>query len=280
MSFLDTLVARNLGEAASIRPQPSSLFESSRGNADRRLLEEDSGAAVTEAALSTVEPMQRNRAPGTRPKSAPPTACQIENFADVEVSAEKSRQNDTRQEARPDGQEADSAPALNTNSILAVPRTPSEPTHSAGTGKSRGMMAVEPEGEEMFLNAQPTSGNISLPIRSSQRVESGMLADRQRAAPLRGQETDAGFLGALPRLRGDRRDSVSTSRRRLVQHGDAASGPTNSEPVISEPAIEVTIGRIEIRAETGTSAQKTKPTASPVMGLEEYLRHRSNRGNA
>jgi len=46
-----------------------------------------------------------------------------------------------------------------------------------------------------------------------------------------------------------------------------------------EPSIHVTIGRIEIRAEReGPSPRKNEKAASPVMGLEEYLRRKNTRG--
>ena len=65
---------------------------------------------------------------------------------------------------------------------------------------------------------------------------------------------------------GDRRDSAFPSRQAQSER---------------EPVIEVTIGRLEIRAETaGASNRKTERPASPVMGLDEYLRRKSNRGNA
>lgn len=44
----------------------------------------------------------------------------------------------------------------------------------------------------------------------------------------------------------------------------------------AEPEIHVSIGRIEVRAvNEATSARKTQQPGSPVMGLDEYLRHKS-----
>lgn len=66
-----------------------------------------------------------------------------------------------------------------------------------------------------------------------------------------------------PIVAGDRRESMATAS-------------AQAEP---EPSIQVTISRIEIRAETtGDSARKTERAASPVMGLEEYLRRQGKRG--
>jgi hypothetical protein len=55
---------------------------------------------------------------------------------------------------------------------------------------------------------------------------------------------------------------------------------TMSSPAAeSEPTIQVTIGRVEVRAEPAeTSNRRARQQPSPVMGLDEYLRHRSKRG--
>lgn len=47
----------------------------------------------------------------------------------------------------------------------------------------------------------------------------------------------------------------------------------------AEPVIQVTIGRIEVRATPAAApAPRPRPAASPAMSLEEYLRRRSRRG--
>ena len=46
-----------------------------------------------------------------------------------------------------------------------------------------------------------------------------------------------------------------------------------------EPSIQVTIGRVEVKAEvSGQSTIRAQRAASPVMTLDEYLRRRSKRG--
>ncbi|MDR3415529.1 MAG: hypothetical protein P4L83_05010 [Nevskia sp.] len=47
----------------------------------------------------------------------------------------------------------------------------------------------------------------------------------------------------------------------------------------AEPAIQVTIGRIEVRA-TSAPAERRKTAGTPVMSLEDYLRTRGERGRA
>ena len=47
-----------------------------------------------------------------------------------------------------------------------------------------------------------------------------------------------------------------------------------------EPVIQVTIGRIDVRATPETSPARKAHAAAPVTGLDEYLRSRAKRGNA
>jgi hypothetical protein len=46
----------------------------------------------------------------------------------------------------------------------------------------------------------------------------------------------------------------------------------------NEPIIQVTIGRIEIRAVPAAPEPLKKRPEQPVMNLNEYLRQRANRG--
>ncbi|HRJ53110.1 MAG TPA: hypothetical protein PLE99_10095 [Candidatus Thiothrix moscowensis] len=57
-----------------------------------------------------------------------------------------------------------------------------------------------------------------------------------------------------------------------------AFSPPEPPPPQPEPVINVTIGRIEIRATVATSKQKPQAAARPpVMGLDEYLRQRGGK---
>ena len=56
--------------------------------------------------------------------------------------------------------------------------------------------------------------------------------------------------------------------------------PVRPEAPAAEPVIQVTIGRIEVRA-TPPPAQpsRPRPAALPALSLEEYLRRRSRKGD-
>jgi len=80
----------------------------------------------------------------------------------------------------------------------------------------------------------------------------------------------------------------AAGRETRMDHPVAPLGPTKRRAIqpdftlpaqSPEPSIHVTIGRIEIRAEReGSSPRKNERAASPVMGLEEYLRRKNTRG--
>ncbi|HUH61507.1 MAG TPA: hypothetical protein VLZ50_00865 [Terracidiphilus sp.] len=46
----------------------------------------------------------------------------------------------------------------------------------------------------------------------------------------------------------------------------------------AEPVVHVTIGWVEVRATTETQRESKAKVASPVMGLEDYLQRRAQRG--
>jgi len=58
----------------------------------------------------------------------------------------------------------------------------------------------------------------------------------------------------------------------------AGPGPqASAEPA---PTIQVTIGRIEVRATSPAAPPQKQKAASPAMSLEEYLGRRARRGGA
>lgn len=66
-----------------------------------------------------------------------------------------------------------------------------------------------------------------------------------------------------------------TARVEMQKHAAAPSSAKSPEPVI-----QVTIGRIEVRATPEPPAARKAHAATPVTSLDEYLRNRVKRGNA
>ena len=61
------------------------------------------------------------------------------------------------------------------------------------------------------------------------------------------------------------------------QRPRAGAPPAAGHDAAAEPVIQVTIGRVEIRAVAGSSGQASRKEAepSPVMSLADYLRNRA-----
>jgi hypothetical protein len=66
--------------------------------------------------------------------------------------------------------------------------------------------------------------------------------------------------------------------RVVPRDGISAPAAPLRRPDSSEPIIQVTIGRIEVRAMSQPAPPTRERSASPVMPLDEYLRRRSRRG--
>jgi hypothetical protein len=73
-----------------------------------------------------------------------------------------------------------------------------------------------------------------------------------------------------------RADSVGTLRAPLTVGGFNPVSPRLGQVAKPEQAIQINIGRIEIRATQPTARkEKAKPSSPPLMSLDEYLRQRS-----
>lgn len=72
------------------------------------------------------------------------------------------------------------------------------------------------------------------------------------------------------------------ARRREMLRPERGAKSTAGPPASAEPAptIQVTIGRIEVRATLPAASPQKQKAASPAMSLEEYLGRRARRGGA
>jgi hypothetical protein len=107
-----------------------------------------------------------------------------------------------------------------------------------------------------------------LPEIAARAEESGRSEDRGLLVPSR--------LGA--RIAADLQSSVSAANVRSRDRGPGPQRAAESSHTSAERNVQVTIGRIEVRA---TGADKTavrERSASPVMGLDEYLKRQTRRG--
>jgi hypothetical protein len=98
----------------------------------------------------------------------------------------------------------------------------------------------------------------------------GELSDEVRLEP-----AGTALRGQHPRGSADRKPGESIDQESALRPARAELRPgPESAPAAAAPTIEVTIGRIEVRAAPTPPRTTAGPTV-PVMSLDQYLRSRS-----
>lgn len=254
--FLANLALRamehDLPTVGSVRPRIASLFEAgltASGQQDDKLataeVEEDRGAARPGA--------ERPMAPTARREAPPPAPAQpataFENL-DVRLVAV-----------------VDAVRGPQRNSAVLAPV--SSPTADFGAIARPNVERTEGEADDFSI--QPQAVRIARGS-GSPWVTPVLSAQDQGDSASRGEEWRP--PAPSPRLPGTRLAPV---------HPPAAPLPANEPPpaasVAPEPVIQVTIGRIEVRAMQAASppARQASPSAQPAT-LDEYQKQRSQRG--
>jgi hypothetical protein len=293
--LLGSLIARNLGGSSSLRARSLSLFEPSPASAlstspptriqstmrsEEPMTEESNWILnraqdfpAEEADIGTARqrtPVAREVTPHKRIGIIPPIA-EIPGDGNASLSLEEARTVAARPRIRTANiQSAPVAPprASNGAETQTGPSHPPRSPISALAGRAAEetptpfrQSTLRPSAEEGRLTFGRTQSSLldaatTTRNSSSERVETASLAA--------GRGTRMDYPAAPPLLPAKRRAIQSDFRL-------PAQNP--------EPSIHVTIGRIEIRAEReGPSPRKNEKAASPVMGLEEYLRRKNTRG--
>ncbi len=286
-SLLNRLVARNLRNTESIRPRAASLFEPVQAS-----LVTPHGVPVPGNDESDVAPMEMQVEVEPQPIPA------------ESQSHSRSQRMHVAGEARSRGEVIDSSatgladpqqrvPSLNPDvdtrgRRLSPPREDRSVQDQPSPPATRVQVAQAPsnviERANQTLNAAPPERR--LPALREAATPSVLSADqsvsrRERRTP-----------SLVATAHDHERRSTDESRRPAVtpvsSHSTTnpfdlgASWNGRSTPEMrereAEPSIQVTIGRIEIRAEhLQPPVRKAQSTASPVMGLEEYLQRKNKR---
>jgi len=288
--FLDSLVARNLGRAPTIRPRPASLFEPARGNV--ALFSEFSGQAMQGETISMDQTKLEAGSPQDIPEGESNFQPKRRHWTSRKLTPVESDVFRPLEVELPANAHRDSPDSFSSLSRVLQWKSPTrsmptgdvekrslstvslKETDSNGLGTETVESHAKPAirfrndssqfGTQVF-NGPRTSSSLLEPATGSERLASGNDVHQSMPALTPSPVNDQHKLHAMLKspLATDRRESKLQSTKAKA-----------------EPSIQVTIGRIEIRAETsGAFAHKAERTASPVMGLNEYLRRKSKRGN-
>jgi hypothetical protein len=291
---LDRLVARNLGEVLSLRPRPVSLFEPEASRLDqsrnfpapgwgepirsdeieREVLDEtpqestsafQAGPSVQNKGMLATsgsydlqkDPYQAKDFP-EGPHSSATLNRVLRKENRVVSEEEKAAVTEPRAHDTSDERSADHLKALISRAIPVVHDVLAE-QHSMPNASAAAQASYRPA--HSALREELASTTVSTPTLRNQALNQNVVVPS--TAPF-GQSRDQRSRNSVPPF-------MATGDRR-------APYPLAKQPDPS-PSVQVTIGRIEIRAETPASAgRKMDRPSSPVMGLDEYLRQKNTRG--
>jgi hypothetical protein len=173
--------------------------------------------------------------------------------------------------------------SLNQPGVSPMPQPNSDITRRNAASKDRSLLQQEETNvlkESLQANAKiflPTSlHNTPTPIRKPLNATQSEPERKESNIAYLPVTRQAGKVNVQPQVAMPVEYQQSPDRLRpSIQQPT----PPQSEAQVT-PTINVTIGRIEVRATTQPAAPKRKqPSAAPTMSLEEYLRRR-NRGGA
>jgi hypothetical protein len=241
--FLGSLAVQTLGVASGIRPRLVSNFE-------RRLAASDSF-----------------------PRWSEPTELEVDPLATQESAENEASAHNSPLRPRP----VERAPDLATISPIAG-RVMTWEIQSEKDALTGPLLPSEP------LERASGIGSVDLPVQPDLRQEApSMVTSHAITAP---DQDNTGTQEARPvrptqfeeGIRPVRQSGVPVQTRRAERDAVAPH-----EAAGSEPTIQVTIGRVEVRATTApptqpASQQAARPT-SPIMTLEDYLRRKAEQGN-
>jgi hypothetical protein len=262
--FLSSLVERSFGTPAAIRPRLALLFEPSFPNRE---------PAADISSRREVDPV--SHAPERDP---------------VRPAAER-RDDRVPDGAPPRRVETEGRPARVQDMLLTIPAeiTGAAP-HAAGQARPVAVkVKEEAERPRDVLRGDIRRENVA-PVPPGDRVPAtSPSADRAMQAPPEittrtedsGRDQKGGLLvpskvGA--RIAADLHSVVSATNAASRNRTTAAGRASETHRPGGEGDVHVTIGRIEVRAAESGKAPVRDRHASPVMGLDEYLRRQSRRG--
>lgn len=287
-SYLNSLVARQLNRDSLVRPRLPALFEpplwAGSGPSDLRAAIELTATIEPPA----VEPLEAEASVVVQPESRrpinPPSHLPAPAFPS---SIDQDSGTVYRGRQLTPGTSLSAEPTRNQpgglNPAGAVPQPPAEIFPSSRTQPTsatiKSLAQVPPE-KPTVLQQSIRQSSSSLPAAAEQQNEA-----RDQATPARPLKTT---IEVATSIEATEEDVEPKGTSRVVQprvllpaeHRRAATDSVkHTQSPMSEPApvINVTIGRIEVRATTPATPRR-QPAAKPLMSLDEYLQRRTRGG--
>lgn len=256
--FLTSLVARSFGTAPVIRPRVTSLFEPARTDVAAQLRDSLMGRRGETVEVRDEEVIGES-AESRRAEPPTPSPAKIEAHR-VEPVADEIR--------------------LAHIAAPAIPRLVQEPERTAITEKK---MIEKTELSDCRNTRAPADDVDHFPLPTANNREAAAVPPRDGPASgppvvsLRVSEQEKPGQLIPPKVIEQMRLPALAASAKPQRRRDESRDFTSKVSHEPEPTVHVTIGRLEVRATKESSHPARPPSASPVMGLDEYLRKRAHR---
>lgn len=276
LSYLDNLVARQLPETAVIQPRPVSLFEPWPGTAVGINAFPAANEAETAVAPPAAYPLPRPQTPSI-PSPAMPAALQ---------PASPTLTPPARQPASP-------SPLPPTPTLRPASPEPTPPPQKQPP-VNHAPAAIQPAPPRQPVLAPPAPVNVT-PTSRHHRAEPQPATETHPPVIIREQITQLKQVietrapSTPPLVETVREQPIQPAppvkaaiRPEQIKPFTPANGraphhqPPVTPPTEPTPTIQITIGRIEVRATPPPPAKvEQKQPRTPVMSLDDYLRQRN-----
>lgn len=282
--FFTGLAARSFAAETGVRPRLASIFEPARNLAPAPM-GLSVGREAEQEGIAAPDERQRyktSRGPSAElhlPTDALRASRELQRHNPTRLSVEE-RSEDNRvklvsSKRASDGQA--SAP----DALRPAPVLGPSPENISAAAAMRAEISIE---TRAFAPPRPRADRDEIEAGIQRPVDASRVSHdgRKRAsvpAQEGKQENDlalARSAGAFADLAARMRDVASVMNAAPARRSDG--GFDHRATSAAEPIVHVTIGRVEVRATAEAPREKRSRPASPVMGLDEYLRRTAQRG--
>ena len=286
--FLSQLVARSTAPALAVRPRLPSRFEAASEAAGITAFPSDSTPSApletkaSPARTSRTSPLNSDR------QQAPPTPAEPE--ASIASPSPQITppplQNHSPSRSAVSATDTPAAPAAHSSKLETPASPPSSPASKSVTASVLPNPATEPQPAKPFFQPSfdsgiqppgPTGPNsiseeafpaAAVSAAKPQPVSPTPLASAIAPTPtsgLRSQSQISYLKSPIPR---------PAAAPAVVARPTPAPAPT-AAAAPAPPVVQITIGRVELRAIVTPASPRAVPPPAPKLGLDEYLRQRT-----
>jgi hypothetical protein len=282
--FLTDLLERSRGQGAGLEPRIPSVFEPARGDTPR-LPWEDTFQLAAQAPAEVAEQLPAAGGPQPSPGAAAWPEGQVPApFREAPPSAP------ARIPARTEAGEIGRQPASKPAKLRAGTAVPPAPAAAGAAREPLANVAVprpEPAGHrpvaaDRSVAAVSLNGDQRVPLPETAKTpKTPEAAEATEATERPGRRALAPPAARVGEPLPPPRPGLLTVPPPGAYAGPPVlSGPVGDPPPQPEPAVHVTIGRVEIRAVTAPARPARTAPAARTMSLDEYLAERNQRRQA